>query len=85
MGILPIKTSWHRRAMCWVTHGVEAVPVAVRDAVTHVFATAAERSGMNHGEAVHPVTPEAVAEVIMQAAAQDDQEPRHMRFGRAER
>ncbi|MCZ1020305.1 hypothetical protein [Streptomyces noursei] len=49
-------------------------PTAVQGVATHLVENMAKQSGMDHEEAVRLVTPEAVAEIIMQAATQDDQE-----------
>jgi hypothetical protein len=56
-----------------LTHGVEVETASVRGVAAHLVEVMAERTGTDGAEAVHLVTPEAVAEVIMRAAAEVDQ------------
>ncbi|UYB40962.1 hypothetical protein SLV14_003642 [Streptomyces sp. Je 1-4] len=73
MDTLPFKTLVAQASAVLLTHGVEVEPTAVQGVATHLVETMAKQSGMDYEEVVHLVTAEAVAEVIMQAAAADDQ------------
>jgi hypothetical protein len=56
-----------------LTHGVEVEATSVRGVAAHLVEAMAQRVGMDQEEAVHLVTPEVVAEIIMKAASEDDQ------------
>ncbi|MFH8586066.1 hypothetical protein ACH4GP_16890 [Streptomyces celluloflavus] len=73
MDTLPFKTLVAQASAVLLTRGVEVESTAVQGVATHLVETMAKQSGMDYEEAVHLVTAEAVAEVIMQAAAEDDE------------
>ncbi|GHC74099.1 hypothetical protein RFN57_25475 [Streptomyces violaceochromogenes] len=56
-----------------LTHGVEVEPTSVRGVAEHLVEVLAQQVDMDLEEAVHLVTPEAVAEIIMKAASEDGQ------------
>ncbi|MEU6352919.1 hypothetical protein ABZ896_26930 [Streptomyces sp. NPDC047072] len=70
---LPFKTLVAQTGAVLLTHGVEVEATSVRGVAAHLVEAMAERVGMHHAEAVHLVTPEGVAEIIMKAAGEDDQ------------
>ena len=51
-----------------LTRGMEVEPTAVQRVLAHVLTVTAERTGLDEEEALHLVTPEAVADLITQAA-----------------
>ncbi|MBB1242377.1 hypothetical protein GL263_02130 [Streptomyces durbertensis] len=51
-----------------LTRGMEVEPTAVQGVLAHVVTVTAERTGLDEEEALHLVTPEAVADLIAQAA-----------------
>jgi hypothetical protein len=51
-----------------LTRGMEVEPIAVQGVLAHVVTVTAERTGLDEGETLHLVTPEAVADFIAQAA-----------------
>ncbi|MFE7312808.1 hypothetical protein ACFU7T_06830 [Streptomyces sp. NPDC057555] len=77
MDILPFKALVAQASAVLLTHGVEVEPTAVQGVATHLVETAAKQAGMDREEAVHLITPEAVAEVIMRATSEDDQRGAH--------
>lgn len=70
---LPFKTLVAQAGAVLLTRGVEVEPVSVEGVATHLVETMARQVSMDLGEAVHLVTPEAVAEIVMKAAREDDQ------------
>jgi hypothetical protein len=70
---LPFKTLVAQAGAVLLTHGAEVEPVSVRGVAAYLVETMARKVGMDLAEAVHLVTPEAVAEIIMKAAREDDQ------------
>ncbi|MDQ0908760.1 hypothetical protein QFZ22_004745 [Streptomyces canus] len=73
LDILPFKTLVTQAGAVLLTHGVEVEATSVRGVAEHLVEAMAQQVGMDHEEAVHLVTPEAVAEIIMKAASEDDQ------------
>ncbi|MFD5627127.1 hypothetical protein [Streptomyces sp. NPDC127072] len=73
LDILPFKTLVTQAGAVLLTHGVEVEATSVRGVAEHLVEAMAQQVGMDHAEAVHLVTPEAVAEIIMKAASEDDQ------------
>ncbi|MGI5259306.1 hypothetical protein [Streptomyces angustmyceticus] len=71
--IPPLKTLVMQASAVLLTHGVEVEPTSVQGAASHLVETVAKQAGMDQEEAVHLVTPEAVAEAIMKAVTEDDQ------------
>ncbi|PZT74167.1 MULTISPECIES: hypothetical protein [unclassified Streptomyces] len=69
---LAFKTLVTQSSAVLLTHGVEVEATSVRGVADHLVEVMAQRAGMDYEEAVHLVTPEAVAEIIMKAAAEDD-------------
>ncbi|MER6165053.1 hypothetical protein [Streptomyces violaceorubidus] len=69
---LAFKTLVTQSSAVLLTHGVEVEATSVRGVADHLVEVMAQRVGVDHEEAVHLVTPEAVAEIIMKAAAEDD-------------
>ncbi|MBO1333813.1 hypothetical protein [Streptomyces sp. VRA16 Mangrove soil] len=55
-----------------LTHGVEVEVTSVHRVASNLVEVIAQQSGMDRAEAVHPVTPEAVAGIIMEVAAEED-------------
>ncbi|MBB1242517.1 hypothetical protein GL263_02870 [Streptomyces durbertensis] len=51
-----------------LTRGMEVEPTALQGVLVHVVTATAERTGLDTEEALHLVTPEAVADLIAQAA-----------------
>lgn len=70
---LPFKTLVAQAGAVLLTHGVEVEATSVRGVAAHLVEVMAQRIGMGQEEAVHLVTPEAVAEIIMKAAREEDQ------------
>jgi hypothetical protein len=70
---LPFKTLVAQAGAVLLTHGAEVEPVSVRGVAAYLVEAMARQVGMDLAEAVHLVTPEAVAEIIMKAARGDDQ------------
>ncbi|MGW1374756.1 hypothetical protein ACWD6P_10865 [Streptomyces sp. NPDC002446] len=70
---LPFQTLVAQSSAVLLTHGVEVELTAVERVAAHLVGTMAKQAGMDHEEAVHLVTPEAVAGIIMKAAAGDGQ------------
>ncbi|MFC8350318.1 hypothetical protein [Streptomyces sp. NPDC057280] len=70
---LPFKTLVTQASAVLLTHGVEVEPTSVRGVAEHLVEVMGRQMGMDHDEAVHLVTPEAVAEIIMKAASEADQ------------
>jgi hypothetical protein len=70
---LPFKTLVAQAGAVLLTHGAEVEPVSVRGVAAYLVETMAQKVGMDLAEAIHLVTPEAVAEIIMKAANEDDQ------------
>jgi hypothetical protein len=64
MGTIPFRSLVTQASAVLLTHGVEVEGVAVRGVAEHLVETAARRSGVDLEDAVHPVAPETVAEVI---------------------
>ncbi|MDO0912968.1 hypothetical protein QQM39_19575 [Streptomyces sp. DT2A-34] len=73
LGILPFKTLVAQAGAVLLTYGVEVEATSVRGVAAHLVEVMAQRIGMDQEEAVHLVTPEAVAEIIMKAAREEDQ------------
>jgi hypothetical protein len=73
MDTVPFKTLVTQTSAVLLTHGVEVESTAVQGVAAHLVETMAQQAGMDHEEAVHLVTPEAVAGIIMNAAAEDAQ------------
>ncbi|AXG79371.1 hypothetical protein [Streptomyces paludis] len=73
MDTVPFKTLVTQAGAVLLTHGKEVAPTAVRGVAAHLVEGVARRVNMDEEEAVHLVTPEAVAEIIMRAATDDDQ------------
>jgi hypothetical protein len=71
--MLPFKTLVTQAGAVLLTHGVEVEATSVRGVAAHLVEVMARQVGMDQEEAVHLVTPEAVAEIIMNAASEDDQ------------
>ncbi|MFF3731368.1 NB-ARC domain-containing protein [Streptomyces sp. NPDC002476] len=69
MEILPLKTLVTHSSAVLLTRGVEVEATSVRGVAAHLVETMAQQTGMDLEEAFHLVTPEAVAEITMQAAA----------------
>ncbi|MEV4225593.1 hypothetical protein AB0J81_00515 [Streptomyces bobili] len=70
---LPFKTLVTQAGAVLLTHGVEVESTSVWGVAEHLVEAMAQQVGMDHDEAVHLVTPEAVAEIIMKAAGEADQ------------
>ncbi|MEY9993192.1 hypothetical protein ABIE67_005224 [Streptomyces sp. V4I8] len=70
---LPFKTLVAQVGAVLLTHGVEVEATSVRGVAAHLVEVMAQRIGMDQEEAVHLVTPEAVAEIIVKAAREEDQ------------
>ncbi|ANW19654.1 hypothetical protein [Streptomyces clavuligerus] len=64
------KTLAAQASAVLLTRGVEVETTAVHGVVAHLVGAMAERVGTDKGEAVHLVTPEAVAEIIVKAAGE---------------
>ncbi|WP_199848087.1 hypothetical protein [Streptomyces dysideae] len=72
MDTVPFKTLVTQTSAVLLTHGVEVESTAVQGVVAHMISVMAKRVGMDEEEAVHLVTPEAVADIIMKAATEDE-------------
>ncbi|MFI1890102.1 hypothetical protein [Streptomyces jumonjinensis] len=66
---VPFKALVAHASAVLLTHGVEVEPTAVHGVVAHLVEGMAKRVNMDEEEAVRLVTPEAVADVILKAAA----------------
>ncbi|MFF9567669.1 hypothetical protein [Streptomyces sp. NPDC014685] len=69
---LAFRTLVTQSSAVLLTHGFEVEATSVRGVAAHLVEVTARRVGTYREEAVHLVTPEAVAEIIMKAAAEDD-------------
>ncbi|MEV3872261.1 hypothetical protein ACWD6I_12615 [Streptomyces sp. NPDC002454] len=67
---VPFKTLVAQASAVLLTHGIEVETAAVHGVVAHLVGAMAKRVGMDEEEAVHLVTPEVVADVIMTATAE---------------
>jgi hypothetical protein len=74
MDTVPFKTLVTQSSAVLLTHGVEVESSAVRGVVAHLVEVMAARVGMDAEEAVHLVTPEVVAEIVMKAVAESERE-----------
>ncbi|MFC9649599.1 hypothetical protein [Streptomyces sp. NPDC056937] len=72
LDILPFKTLVTQAGAVLLTHGVEVEATSVRGVAEHLVEVMAQQVGMDQ-EAVHLVTPEAIAEIIMKSVTEDDQ------------
>ncbi|MFC7308372.1 hypothetical protein ACFQVC_29640 [Streptomyces monticola] len=71
MDTLPVKALVAQTSAVLLTHGVEVEPTSVHGVATHCVEVMAGQVGVDLEEAVHLVTPEAVAEIIMAAAEEE--------------
>ncbi|MEU9624781.1 hypothetical protein ACIO8F_32975 [Streptomyces sp. NPDC087228] len=69
---LAFKTLVTQSSAVLLTHGFEVEAASVRGVAAHLVEVMAQRVGADREEAVHLVTPEAVAEIIRKAAAEDN-------------
>ncbi|WP_246150542.1 hypothetical protein [Streptomyces qinzhouensis] len=67
---VPFKALVAQASAVLLTRGVEVETTAVHGVVAHLVGVMAQRVGMDEEEAVHLVTPEAVADIIMKATAE---------------
>ncbi|MCK1814615.1 hypothetical protein MTQ13_10055 [Streptomyces sp. XM4011] len=72
MDLLPFKSLVTQASAVLLTHGVEVESTAVQGVAAHLVEKAALYAGMDVEEAVHLVTPEAVAEIIMKATEDNE-------------
>lgn len=73
MDLVPFKTLVTQTSAVLLTRGVEVEPTSVQGVAAYLVEAVARQTRMDLEEAVHLVTPEAAAEIIMKAAAEDDQ------------
>ncbi|MGW2607645.1 hypothetical protein ACWC4A_24935 [Streptomyces mirabilis] len=73
MDLVPFKTLVTQTSAVLLTRGVEVESTSVQGVAAYLVETMARQTSMDLEEAVHLVTPEAAAEIIMKAAAEDDQ------------
>ncbi|MGW6456705.1 hypothetical protein ACWF94_12410 [Streptomyces sp. NPDC055078] len=73
MDTVPFKSLVAQASAALLTRGVEVETTAVHGIVAHLVGAMAKRVGTDEEEAVHLVTPEAVADIIVKAAG--DREP----------
>ncbi|MFD4256435.1 hypothetical protein ACFWR9_02095 [Streptomyces sp. NPDC058534] len=71
MDTLPFKTLVAQTSAVLLTHGVEVETTSVHGVAAHCVEVMAGQVGVDLEDAVHLVTPEAVAELIMAAAAEE--------------
>ncbi|MFJ8073864.1 hypothetical protein ACIQ7Q_07995 [Streptomyces sp. NPDC096176] len=73
MDVLPFKTLVTQTSAVLLTHGVVVGSTSVQGVEAHLVETMAQQVGMDHEQAAQLVTPEAVAEIIMKAMAEEYQ------------
>ncbi|MFE3017242.1 hypothetical protein [Streptomyces sp. NPDC059256] len=67
---VPFRALVAQTSAVLLTRGVEVETAAVHGVVAHLVGAMAQRVGMDEEEAVHLVTPEAVADIIVKATAE---------------
>ncbi|WP_051846029.1 hypothetical protein [Streptomyces sp. NRRL F-5053] len=68
---VPFRSLVAQASAVLLTHGVEVEAAAVQGTAVHLVESVAQQSGMDLEEAVHLVTPEAIADVITKATAEE--------------
>lgn len=68
---VPFRSLVTQASAVLLTHGVEVEAAAVQGVAARLVETLAQQSGMDPEEAVHLVTPEAIADAIAKATAEE--------------